>query len=101
MAISSSVLSSTPTPIFTSTGVNVVTAAYYCNIDQANTQTFSVWLVASGGSPDETNLIYNNVSVVASDTFVIDREKIVLDNGDSIYANCTNSISVTISSFGQ
>ena len=101
MAISSSSLTSTPTPIFTSTGVTVISAAYYCNIDQTNAQTFSVWLVPSGGTPDETNLIYNNVSVVASDTFVIDREKVVLDNGDMIYANCTENMSVTISSFGQ
>jgi len=101
MAISSSSLTTTPTPVFTSTGINVISTVYYCNIDQANAQTFSVWLVPSGGEPDETNLVYNNVSVVASDTFVIDREKVVLENGDMIYANCTANISVTISSFGQ
>jgi hypothetical protein len=101
MAISSSSLTTTPTPVFTSTGVNVISAAYYCNIDQNNSQTVSVWLVPSGGAPDATNIIYNNVHIVASDTLIIDREKVVLDNGDMIYANCSANISVTISSFGQ
>jgi hypothetical protein len=48
-------------------------------------------------------MIYNNVTVVAKDTFVVDREKIVLSNGDAIYAyaNLGGNISATISYFAQ
>ena len=48
-------------------------------------------------------MVYNNVAVVARDTYVIDREKLVLNNGDAIYAysNINANISATISSFNQ
>ena len=101
MAISSSSLTSSPTPIFSSTGISVISAKYYCNTDDTNSQYFSVWLVPNGDSPNNSNIIYNQVHVVAKDTYVCDREKIVLDNGDSIWANCTANITVTISSFSQ
>jgi len=101
MTINSFALDGTPTPIFTSIGVSVISAAYFCNVDQMSSQMFSVWLVQNGDNATDTNMIYSNVAVVASDTYVMDREKIVLDNGDSIYANCSASISATISSFSQ
>jgi hypothetical protein len=48
-------------------------------------------------------MIYNNVNVVAKDTYVVDREKIVLSNGDAIYAyaNINGNISATVSYFAQ
>jgi hypothetical protein len=41
--------------------------------------------------------------VAAKDTFVVDREKIILGNGDSIqaYGNINNYITATITSFTQ
>jgi hypothetical protein len=101
MTISSFELTSTPTAIFTSTGISVISTAYYCNTDQTSTHQFSVWLVQNGQLPSNVNLIYTNVAVTAGDTFVVDREKIVLDNGDSVYANCTANISATLSTFTQ
>jgi hypothetical protein len=103
MAITSYALTTTPTAIFTSSGTSVITAMYYCNIDPSTANAFSVWLVQNGGVHSNTNVIYNNVAVVAKDTYVVDREKIVLENGDSIYAygNVNNVISATISSFAQ
>ena len=101
--ITNAALTTNPTAIYTSVGTNVITTAYYCNIDQSNSHSFSVWLVPNGGTATNTNMIYNNVTVVAKDTYVMDREKIVLSNGDSIYAyaNANNAISATVSSFAQ
>ena len=101
--ITSTTLSTSPTAIFTASGINVISTMYFCNSNPANAYGFSVWLVPSGGAISNTNMIYNNVSVVAKDTHVVDREKIVLSNGDSIYAyaNINGNINATVSSFAQ
>ena len=101
--ISSTALTTTPAAILTSTGTTVVSAMYFCNTNNTTTYDFSVWLVPNTGSTSNTNMIYNNVHVVAKDTYVVDREKIVLSNGDAIYAyaNINGNISATISSFAQ
>ena len=101
MTISSFALTSTPSAIFTSTGISVISTAYFCNINRSSTQQFNVWLVQNGDVPSNVNLIYNNVAVTAGDTHIMDREKIVLDDGDSVYANCTANISATLSTFAQ
>lgn len=101
MAITSYALTTTPTAIFTASGSNVISTMYYCNADTGNAHAVSVWLVANGGTALNLNMIYNNVNVAAKDTLVVDREKIVLENGDSIwaYANNNGVINATVSSF--
>jgi hypothetical protein len=100
--ITSTSLTTNPTAIFTSDGTNVVTTMYFCNVD-TSAHMFSLWLVANGDNTTNINMIYNNVSVEASDTFVIDREKIVLSNGDAIFASTDENymISATVSNFSQ
>jgi hypothetical protein len=101
--ITSTSLTTNPAAIFTSVGTTVVSTMYFCNTNTTVAYGFSVWLVPSGGGVSNTNMIYNNVNVVAKDTYVVDREKIVLSNGDAIYAysNINGNISATISSFAQ
>ena len=102
--ITSSALTTTPTAVFTASGVNVISTMYFCNTNTTTAYAFSVWLVPSGtGTVANTTMIYNNVTVVAKDTFVVDREKIVLSNGDAIYAyaNINGNISATVSYFAQ
>jgi ATP-dependent protease ClpP protease subunit len=101
--ITNALASSTPTAVFTSSGVNVITTMYFCNNNPTDAEAFSVWVVPSGGSVSNTTMIYNNVTVVAKDTYVVDREKLVLSNGDAIYlyGNNSNRISATVSSFSQ
>ncbi len=74
------------TTIYSSIGDSVVSVAYFCNI--GTTQSFNVYLVPSTQvtPADETNLIYKAVQVTASDTYVMDKEKLVLGNGDQIVA---------------
>ena len=101
--ITSSALTTTPAAIFTASGTNVISTMYFCNTNTTTPYGFSVWLVPSGGGVSNTNMIYNNVNVVAKDTYVVDREKIVLSNGDAIYAyaNINGNISATVSYFAQ
>jgi hypothetical protein len=96
MSIISSDLTATPAAIYTSSNQTVVTGMYivnHNNTSQAN--KVSIWLVRSGASVSNTNLIYNNVSIASSDTLIVDKEKIILDNGDAIYAYANNAGNVS------
>jgi hypothetical protein len=101
MTISSFALTVTPAAIFTSIGTSVVSVGYFCNIDPNGSQSFSLWLVQNGLDPGDDNIVYKDFPLTVGETLVIDREKIVLDNGDSVYANCSANISATLSTFSQ
>ena len=72
-----------------------------CNVS-AGTITINVYAVPSGMNPDTTTLIYNQIAITASDTFIIDTERMVLGNGDAIYASAAYAatINFTTSSVG-
>ena len=96
MSIISSDLTATPSAIYTSTNQTVVTGMYIVNHNNnSQPNKVSVWLVKNGSSTSNTNLIYNNVSIASSDTLIVDREKIILDNGDAIYAYANNAGNVS------
>ena len=83
----------------------VVTTMYLCNT--ANTAALvNVYLVPSNANPADPNgsLIYSNVPLAGNDTYVIDGERIVLENGDGIFANITSgnagAVVMTVSSVG-
>jgi hypothetical protein len=94
MAISSTTLTTTPAPVYVSTGDSVVTLMYFCNTD-TETQTINVYLVPNMASASDTNIIYKNYSITSEDTFVVDKEKIILSNGDAVYANANVSAKIT------
>jgi hypothetical protein len=90
-----------PTTVYTSSGASVTSVIYVCNTGTA--QTFDLHLVTSGGTADATNLIYSAVPLTAADTYVLDKEKIVLANGDFIAAKAgsfASTIIVTVSYMG-
>lgn len=94
MAISNTVLSTTGNVIYTNSGTSVVSVMYFCNND-ASAQTFSLYAVPSGGTPTASTIIYKNVTVAAGDTFVVDMEKLVLDNGDALVATASANVTIT------
>jgi hypothetical protein len=97
MAISNTVLTTSISNVYVSSGNSVVSVMYFYN-NNASTRDFSLFLVPSGTSTiDSTVQIYGNVQVTAYDTFVIDLEKLVLGNGDTIRANASANTSVTAS----
>lgn len=86
--ISTTIDKDTPTVIYTSSGQSVVSVIYLCNIGAA--QSFDLHLIPSGGSAQETNLVYSTVPITDSDTYVIDTEKLILGNGDKIAAKASS-----------
>lgn len=58
--------------------------------------TVSVWLVPSGGSADNTNLIADAISIPEGDTWICSQaERQVLEAGDTIQAQASAASSIT------
>ena len=94
------------TAVFTATADTAVTTIHLCNISSAADATVNVYLLPSDGSttvPTENNKIYNQLTVQATDTYIIDTEKLILANGDKIFIELPDSsgqIIATISTIG-
>ena len=92
----------TPTTVFTASGQQAITVLYICNTDSSQAANVSVYCIdnstSSGASED--NCIYSDLSILQGDTYVMDLEKLILDNGDMIdvESNAGNVITVTVSS---
>ena len=94
----------TETTIFTAAADTAVTVIYFCNRDTI-ARTIDVHVKPLGEALAAENQIYDAVSIPAGDTFVVDAEKLILENTDVITAvvgeaNTTNAIVVTISTIG-
>lgn len=93
MAITSTTLNTSTSAIYTSSGQSVITLGYFCNIN-GSTRNINLYLVPSGGTANNTNIIYSNVAIASNDTLIISQEKMILSNGDALHANATASGSV-------
>jgi hypothetical protein len=101
MAISNTVLSTSGNVIYTSSGNSVVSVMYFCNVD-ATARDLNVYAVSSGNTVANSTQIYKNVQIAGGDTFVVDMEKLVLANGDTIQATASldDVITATVSYVG-
>lgn len=102
MAIINTVVYETANVVHTSTGDTVISSAYFCNND-ASAQSVWVYLVPSGDTLDaNVHTVYKDVVVASGDTFVMDMEKLVFANGDTMQANCSanTAIIATVSYVG-
>lgn len=99
MPIQSTVLGTTQTNVFVSTGNTAITTLYLCNRTGGSAITVNVHCVPSGANATPDNLIYHNLRIQGEDTYVVDTEKLLLSNGDSIRANAasTGNVVATIS----
>ncbi len=94
------------TQVFLSEGENGITTLIFCNHDAASDAIINVWVVPGTGTPrvpgtaGAANQILKNLTIVASDTFVMDMEKLVLDDQDTIIAQASigNAINCLVSS---
>lgn len=99
MSIANTTLTTEATPVYTSTGSSATTAIYFHNIN-GSAQTFNLYVVPNGQTVGNVHQIYGDKSVASKDTYIIDMEKLLLDNGDSLYANASaNSAIVTTISY--
>jgi len=97
MAILNANLTTTAQAIYTSSGQTVVTLLYFCNITNS-TKLANLYIVPSSQSSvgaQTYNQIYANYAITTSDTLVVSSEKIILNNGDALYANSNASPSLT------
>ena len=97
MAILNANLTTAATAIYTSSGQTVVTLLYFCNVS-GSTKLANLYIVPASQSSDGAqtyNQIYANYAITTSDTLVVSSEKIILNNGDALYANSNASPSLT------
>ena len=91
--------------VYTATADTAVTAIHICNITGADA-TINIYVLPSDGStttPTENNKIYNQLTIQATDTYIIDTEKLILANGDKIFIELPDSsgqVVATISTIG-
>lgn len=92
----------TPTTVFTAVGQQAITVMYICNTDSSQAANVSVYCVDNSTSSGaaEDNCIYSDLGILAGDTYVMDLEKLILDNNDEIEVESSvgNVITVTVSS---
>lgn len=91
--------------VFEAAADTAVTSIHICNITSSDA-TVDIYLLPEDGSttvPTENNKIYNSLSLQATDSYIIDTEKMILGTGDKIYvqtADSTGQVIVTISTIG-
>ena len=96
------VAANTSTAAFTATADTAVTAIYITNKSSSDGNV-DVYVVPSGDTVGENFKVYNTLLVPATDTYVIDTEKLILENGDKIYIAAPDSaaqFNATISTIG-
>jgi len=85
---------------YVSSGNTAITFMSLCNYSAGNV-TANVYVVPSGTSAGNTNLVLASIGLTNLDTYQLyaGGEKLLLGNGDSIQVNCSanNSITVTTS----
>ena len=88
------------TAVFDSIGENGITTLMICNHTDSTTAVVNVYVVTGTDTPGNSNQILKNLTIVPADTFVMDMEKLVLGDGDSIVVSADQSdiVNVVISS---
>jgi len=112
MAITNNFIDATLTTVYTSSGDNAITSMIFCNY--ADTDNISgspgnvltdadtylnLHIVPNGGSASDENKILHQLKIPGGETFIMDSERLVLENGDTVVAETTSpaTVSVTIS----
>ena len=101
MSIEQQTITTAGSTLYTSTGGSAITAMFFMN-NHTGTVVIQLHVVKSGGSIAATNKIIKDLSITAGDTYIIDTEKLLLDDGDSIRATAVvdSVVNVTVSYIG-
>jgi hypothetical protein len=99
MTIRNTQVATIPTQVFLADGQQAITTMIFCNIS-TSTNTVSVYAVPFGSNADPTTQILKDVVIPPAETFIMDTERLVLEDNDSIFAlsEINNGIVATISS---
>ena len=93
MALTSTIITPTIANIYVSNGSNAVTTMYFCNTGSIPI-LFNVYAVPKNYQPGIQTLIYYNVPLTSHDTYVVESEKLILDDGDTIRASIVDPSSI-------
>ena len=91
--------------LFKASADTAVTSIHLCNVTSTDA-TVNIYLLPNDGSsarPTEANKLYKTLTIQATDTYVIDTEKMILSNGDKIFVetpDSAGSVVATISTIG-
>ena len=98
MAISSVLITNTPSAIFTVPAGQelALTTMFFCNYSASDVTLNSLNLVSSAGSASDTNRILKDLLVPAGETLTFDTEKIVLSAGDFVSAVVSDNTRLTV-----
>ena len=89
MAITQTEVGTSATTVYTSTNTTAIICMFFMN-DNAAARTLTVHVVKNGASAPTGNTIVKGINIDGGpDSYVINTEKLVLDNGDTI--QCTAS----------
>ena len=101
MAIAQQTVGTSATTIYTSTNDSAVVAVYFMN-DDSSAVTLQLHIVPNGDTASASNKIVKDLSIVAADTYVIDTERLLLSNGDTIQASASTGsvLHATVSYIG-
>ena len=100
MAFTSTILDVSPKSIFTSNGNSAITTMYICNTGNIEVQ-FNLYAIPAGSFVDDSRVIYYRVPLTSHDTYVIDSEKLILESGDSLYADILDPYSLRAISLSE
>lgn len=96
MAITNSQLVATEkTEVLIANGENAITCIIFCNTSLDTDATVSLWVVPAAIAAGDANMVLNTLSVPAGETFSLDSERFILENGDSIQAQASQNTIVT------
>ena len=96
------VAATTGSAAFTASADTAVTVIYITNKSNSD-GTVDVYVTPNGASVSENHLVYTELTVKARDTYIIDTEKMILENGAKIYIAAPDSaaqFNATISTIG-
>lgn len=101
MAITNTVLTTSAANIYASSGNSVIVTVYLCNTDVSD-RTVNLYLVPAAGTASASNQIMKDLVIASGDTYIINSERLVMENGDMLQANASanSSITATVNSTG-
>jgi hypothetical protein len=100
MITNTQVPSATTAQVFLATGQQAITTMIFCNTSGVTDTALNVYVVPFGSNAAPSTQIMKSVPIPAGETFVLDSERLILEDGDAIYAQATvnNLITATVSS---
>lgn len=101
MAIKNTQLTSTSVlQVFSATVQTALTTVIFCNVSPTTSTSINVFAVPFGSSPLPSTQIMKSLPLAAGDTFVLDTERLILEQNDSLWvqSSVSNVVTVTVSS---